>query len=119
MVPMHPQDQCLLGVQWKGNTYVDLALSSIPTIFSAVADVIQWILVQKGVKFLYYLDDLIFIPGSYEEADSQKQLFIGTFKILGVPLETSILEGPMTCLIFWALNLIQFPFKFLYHHRSF
>ena len=41
MVPVHLQDQFLFGVQWKGNTYVDLALSfglhSAPIIFSAVA----------------------------------------------------------------------------------
>ena len=68
--------------------------------FSLVADTIQRILVQKGLKILHYLDVFIFISGSFEEADSQKQLLIDTFKTLGVPLETSKLEGPATCLIF-------------------
>ena len=59
MVPVHPKDQCLLGVQWEGNTYVDLALPfglrSAPIICSAVADAIQWILFQKCLKILHYL----------------------------------------------------------------
>ena len=44
MVPLHPHDQYLLGVQWEGSTYIDLALPfglrSAPIIFSAVADAI-------------------------------------------------------------------------------
>ena len=70
MVPVHPQDQYLLRVQWRGNTYVDLAppfgLRSAPKIFSAMADA-KWILVQKGLKILHYLDDF-FISNSFEEA---------------------------------------------------
>ena len=46
MVPVHPQDQCLLGVQWKDNTYVDLALPfglrSAPIIF------LQWQMPYNG-----------------------------------------------------------------------
>ena len=108
MVPVHPQDQYLLGVQWGDSTYVDLALPfglrSAPMIFSAVADAIQWILVQKGLKILHYLDDFILVSGSFEEADLQKQLLIDTFKTLGVPLETSKLEGPATCLTFLGIE---------------
>ena len=128
MVPVHPQDQCLLGVQWKGNTYVDLALPfglrSAPIIFSAVADAIQWILVQKGLKILHYLDDFIFVSGSFEEANSQKQLLIDTFKALGVPLETSKLEGPATCLTFLGIEFdtvslqIRLPSQKLFNLKS-
>ena len=45
MVPVHVQDQCLL-VQWKDNTYVDLALLfGLHSALIMVADAIQWILV--------------------------------------------------------------------------
>ena len=108
MVPVHPQDQYLLGIQWGDSTYVDLALPfelhSAPMIFSAVADAIQWILVQKGLKILHYLDDFIFVSGSFEEADFQKQLLIDTFNTLGVPLEACNLEGPATCLTFLGIE---------------
>ena len=108
MVPVHPQDQCLLGVQWGGNTYVDtvlpFGLRSAPKNFSAVADALQWILVQKGLTILHYLDDFILVSDSFKKADAQKQLLIDTFKTLGVPLETSKLEGPATCLTFLGIE---------------
>ena len=69
-----------------------------------MADAIQWILVPKGLKILHYLDDFIFVSDSFEEADFQKQLLIDTFKNLGVPLETSKLEGPATCLTFLGIE---------------
>ena len=46
MVPVHPQDRWLLGVQWEGEVFVDrmlpFGLRSAPKIFSALADAIQW-----------------------------------------------------------------------------
>ena len=45
MIPIHPQDQPLLGVLWKNSVYIDRALlfglRSAPKIFSAVADAVQ------------------------------------------------------------------------------
>ena len=64
MIPMHPQDQHLLGIQWEGTVYIDwilqFGLHSAPKIFSTVAIAIQWILHKKGItKGLHYLDDFI------------------------------------------------------------
>ena len=51
-VPIHPDDRWLLGVEWSGVTYVDkvlpFSLRSTPKIFSAIANAVQWILVQRG-----------------------------------------------------------------------
>ena len=48
IVPIHPDDHHLLGIDWKGDTYVDRALPfglrSAPKVFSAVADMITWAL---------------------------------------------------------------------------
>ena len=47
MLPIYPDDQNLLGVQWEGERYTDGALPfglrSALKIFSAVADALQWI----------------------------------------------------------------------------
>ena len=64
MVPVHPQDRRLLGTRWEGSVYVDkvlpFGLRSVPLIFSAVTDALQWMLRQKGVSFVeHYLDDFI------------------------------------------------------------
>ena len=45
MLPIHPEDQGLLGIQWEGGFYTDKALPiglrSAPKIFTAVADALQ------------------------------------------------------------------------------
>ena len=55
MIPIHPQDKRLLGVQWRGEVFIDrmlpIGLRSAPKIFSAVADALQWILAVKGVSY--------------------------------------------------------------------
>ena len=61
-------------------------------------------MVQKGLQVLHYLDDFIIVSGSYKEADKQKQLLIDTFKLLGIPLETSRLEAPAMCLTFLGIE---------------
>ena len=52
MVPVHRQDQHLLGVQWESAVYIDkmlpFDLRLAPKIFSAVADAVQWILGNNG-----------------------------------------------------------------------
>ena len=51
MVPVHPEDQHLLGVEWNGAVFIDKFLpfgfQSAPKIFSAVADALLWILTKK------------------------------------------------------------------------
>ena len=48
MVPVHPEDQHLLGVEWNGVVFIDkvlhFSLRSAPT---AVADAFLWILAKK------------------------------------------------------------------------
>ena len=47
IVPVHLDDRFLLGMQWRGNFFIDLALPfglrSAPYIFSAIADLLEWI----------------------------------------------------------------------------
>ena len=108
-MPVHPHDQLLLGVEWNGAIFTDMALPfglrSAPKIFSAVADALQWILVHKGIKnILHYLDDFILVAGSLAEANAQKEILVSTCNALGVPLEPTKLEGPSTCLTFLGIE---------------
>ena len=110
MVPVHPHDQHLLGVSWQDSYYVDrmlpFGLRSAPKIFSAVADGLQWIMVQNGISnLLHYLDDFILVADSVEHAITQKSILISSFHHLGVPLELSKLEGPSTCLTFLGIEV--------------
>ena len=110
MIPVHPEDQHLLGLAWQGTAYIDkrlpFGLRSAPKVFSAVADALQFILCNKGVTHsLHYLDDYILVTDSLEEAESQKQCLVSTFNDLQVPLELSKLEGPATCLQFLGIEV--------------
>lgn len=110
MLPIHPDDQNLLGIQWDGEFYTDRAfpfgLRSAPKIFSAVADALQWILTNKGIwNLLHYLDDFIFVSKSEEVAFANKHILLDTFTHLGVLLEPSKLEGPATCLTFLGIKV--------------
>ena len=63
VIPVHPNDHYLLGMQWQRNYFVDMALPFglrlAPYIFSSVADLVEWFLKkQYDVNFLlHYLDD--------------------------------------------------------------
>ena len=64
MVPVHPEDRHLLGVQWQGHVLLDkvlpFGLCSAPIIVTAVADTLQWIMEKEGVSpVFHYLDDFI------------------------------------------------------------
>ena len=45
LVPVHPDDRLLLGVEWQGMQYVDamlpFGLCSAPKLFTAIADVLE------------------------------------------------------------------------------
>ena len=109
-VPVHPEDQPLLGVSWNGTTYMDkvlpFGLRSAPKIFTAVADAIQWVLTRHGIpRSLHYLDDYIIVTRDRKEAELQKSTLQTVFDNLGVPLELSKLEGPSTCMTFLGIEV--------------
>ena len=104
MVPVHPHDRLLLAMRWNGKLYLDkclpFGLRSAPLIFTAVADALEWILRQHGIKYVFhYMDDFMFIgkPAS-EECNEYLATAQGVFSRLGVPLEAAKLEGPTTCI---------------------
>ena len=52
LIPVHPDDRPLLGINWNGELYVDamlpFGLQSAPKIFTAVADALEWCICKKG-----------------------------------------------------------------------
>ena len=109
-IPVHPDDRPLLGIRWEGSTFVDnvlpFGLRSAPTIFSAVADAAQWMLVQRGIqRILHYLDDFVFVEADWASAQRAKGELCALFRTLGLPLEPSKLEGPDTCLTFLGIEV--------------
>ena len=87
-------------------------LRSAPKIFSAIADAVQWMLRRNGIsKGLHYLDDFVFVARSEASADLQKRTLLSQFDHLGIPIEPSKLEGPVTCLTFLGIEVDAASFQ--------
>ena len=108
-IPVHPGDRHLLGIQWKGKTYVDtclpFGLRSVPKLFNAVADALEWVIVNEGgsqVEFvIHYLDDFLFggRPGS-EACGKALDLALHLCREVGFPVMQEKVLGPATVLDF-------------------
>ena len=80
IVPIHPKDQHLLAIEWEGATYVDhtlpFGLRSAPKIFTAVADMVAWVLHCAGIQHqLHYIDDFLFL-GAPDTGEGARALSI-------------------------------------------
>ena len=111
IVPVAPQDRLLLAMQWQERIYFDkvlpFGLRSAPMLFTAVADAIEWIIRQRGVRNIYhYVDDFIMVgePNSPECA-SALATTLQTFSSLGVPAEPNNAKVPQPPSLFWESKL--------------
>lgn len=111
-VAIHPEDRPLLGMKWRGQYFVDMVLPfglrSAPFIFTAVADLVEWILVHNyGIDFLrHYLDDVLTLgPPASPICHNNLQTCVQLCEKLGLPLHPDKLEGPATCLTILGIEL--------------
>ena len=108
-IPVHPDDRLLLVIQWTDKLYMDtelpFGLRSAPKIFSAIADALEWILVQAGITYLlHYLDDYLTMGRKQsEECEHNLTLIKQICAYLGIPLKLEKLEGPIEILIFLGI----------------
>lgn len=87
-VAVHPEDRYLLGMKWHGQFFVDTALPfvlrSVPYILNSVADMVEWILLNKYnvADLMHYLDDFLTAgpPGS-DQCARNLQTFTGFYRI--------------------------------------
>ena len=68
LIPIHPDNRYLLGMEWQGATYVrGQVLRSAPILFSSVADALQWMIQRQGTSYVeQYVYDFITVgcPGT-------------------------------------------------------
>ena len=109
MVPVHADDQPLLGMRWQGEVYLDttlpFGLRSAPKIFSAVADALTWAMRRSGVpNLMHYLDDFLFFsPPRATTTPTVLTKALAVCDILGVPVAPNKVEGPATSLTFLGI----------------
>lgn len=91
--------------------YVEMALpfglQSAPHIFTAIADVVQWMLTSHhAVDFLCrYLDDVLTLGPPSSPVCNNLQACIQLCSKLGLCLHPDKLEGPSTCLFTLVIEL--------------
>ena len=111
LVPVHPQDHDLLAIEWHGAYYVDGALPfglrSAPKIFTAIADALQWVMLQRGVTMVdLYLDDFVTMgPPGMDTCRVNLDRILAVCSDLGVPLAMEMLEGPSQCMTFLGIEI--------------
>lgn len=108
-VPVHPDDQPLLGMTWECRTFCNRALPfglrSAPKLFTAVADGLSWALQCEGVaKLIHYLDDFFF--WSEEGSPNCAQALSTAVPLchrLGLPVAPQKVAGPFTSVVFLGI----------------
>lgn len=112
ILPVHPHDHELLGIQFNGDFYYDKCLpmgcSISCSIFETFSTALQWIACTKfGVPtMLHILDDFLFLgPPDSSICKLALHQFMSMCDVLGVPIKGEKTEGPSTTLIFLGIEL--------------
>ena len=111
LLPVHPTDRHLLGMEWHNSIYLDtclpFGLRSAPKLFNILANLLEWITSKRGVSVcLHYLDDFLTMgPPTSNCCQSNLDILIYTCKELSVPLAMEKLEGPSTTLTFLGVEI--------------
>lgn len=112
ILPVHPADHELLGIQFRGSFYYDRCLpmgcSISCSIFETFSTALQWIACKRfGVQnMLHILDDFLFLgPPSSPICEHSLQQFVSMCDVLGVPIKAEKTEGPSTRIVFLGIEL--------------
>ena len=111
LLPVHPADRHMLGMQWKDGVYIDtclpFGLRSAPKLFNILSEFLAWIAKESNVSFLiHYLDDFLTMgPPSSSCCQHNLDTIIKICNYLGVPLALEKIAGPSTTLPFLGIEL--------------
>ena len=111
LIPVHPQDRKWLGMEWKGQVFIDgmlpFGLRSAPKIFNAVADGLQWILTQEGVDWIFhYLDDFAVLgPPNSPQCQQALDILTRICALLDIPLAPEKRDGPSAIITLLGISI--------------
>ena len=125
IIPVHSHHRYLLGMKWRGEYFIDLALPFslrfAPFIFSSFADLLEWILKHNyEVQFLFhYLDDFHTLgPPDSPVCQQNLDICVCLFSECGIPFHPGKLEGPSTCLTVLGIELDSMAYGLASLRRS-
>ena len=111
IIPGHPSDHPLLGLQWRGDWYYDCCLpmgcSSSCKTFERLSTAMEWIARNKlGIPhILHILDDFLIIGESTPACQAKLQRFLLFCEDIGVPTAPEKTQGPSSVLTFAGIEL--------------
>ena len=111
IIPLHPRDFDLLGLEWEGKFYFDRCLpmgcSSSCNIFETFSTALEWIASTKlqASAVIHILDDFLFLAPSRDQCHRDLDNFIKLCSDVGVPIADEKTVGPATCLQFAGITL--------------
>ena len=111
IIPLHPRDFDLLGLEWEGKFYFDCCLpmgcSSLCNIFETFSTALEWIASTKlqASAVIHILDDFLFLAPSQEKCHRDLDNFIKLCSDVGVSIADEKTVGPATCLQFAGITL--------------
>ena len=111
IIPIHPNDYNLLGMQWRGLYYYDrcmpMGCSSSCLTFETFSTAVEWVARNKlKIDFiLHLLDDFLLVAPSAHLCQQQLDLFLSLCAYLGIPIAPEKTCGPATSLSFAGIEL--------------
>lgn len=111
IIPVHPEDYELLGLQWDGKIYIDRCLAmgcrTSCKIFEELSTAIEWIALNKlGIQgMVHVLDDFLLIEKSKSAAISRFKAFIDLCLDIGIPLSAEKTIFPTRVIEFLGITL--------------
>ncbi|XP_028517092.1 uncharacterized protein LOC110246429 [Exaiptasia diaphana] len=111
IIPIHPEDYHLLGMQWKGSYYYDKCMpmgcaSSCKT-FEAFSSALEWIAKHhlEIRHIVHLLDDFFICESSKVRCGFSLKGFLALCDYVGIPMAPEKTVGPSTVLSFAGIEL--------------
>lgn len=96
--PLHPSVYKYFVFQFDGTYYqftrLPFGLSTAPRVCTLLLSVIQFVLEQKQLTLVRYLDDFLFISSSFQSASQHLATAIQVFQEFGLVVNQKKTEGP-------------------------
>ena len=111
IIPIHPEDYHLLGMQWKGSFYYDkcmpMGCASSCRTFEAFSSAVEWIAREHlAIEcILHILDDFLIVKPTYQLCKSSLKCFLDMCDFLGIPMAPEKTLGPFTIISFAGIEL--------------
>lgn len=111
IIPIHPNDYGLLGMQWRGLYYYDrcmpMGCSSSCLTFETFSTAVEWIARNKlKIDYiLHILDDYLLVAPTEQLCQQQLDLFLSLCSYLGIPIAPEKTCGPSTTMSFAGIEL--------------